>query len=345
VSSTPEEGKHTPERGTAVPSDELTPQDIDVYRQLLETSPDAEESARRLGLSHDQVAESVKRLTARRLLRPDGPGRHEALSPAVAAAALTAACHTRVHELVRLIDTTRRELGPLGSAYEAHRRQELDGTTTELFTDGDAVRHRLADLSAQVRRSVLTAHPTLGSPETLRAALDLDRGLLDRGVRYRTVVPHTARRQREALQHVRRLGRLGAQVRTAAVIPGRMILLDDTFAFVSTGSGGAALLRDPVAVGFLSVIFDHIWEHARTVGGGSHDDAVFEDVELEILRHLERGRSDEFMSRRLGISTRTLSRYLAGMCEKLQVDTRFQLGMAAARLGLTGDGREPDTEG
>jgi DNA-binding CsgD family transcriptional regulator len=159
------------------------------------------------------------------------------------------------------------------------------------------------------------------------------------------VVPHTARRQREALRHMTLLGDLGAQVRTAAVIPGRLILLDEDTAVVPTGNGGAALLRDPTVVTFLSVIFDHIWEHARPVGGGDAAAEVFEDVEVAILRHLERGRSDEFISRRLGISTRTLSRYLAGMCDKLRVETRFQLGMAAARLDLFGDGEETDGDG
>ncbi|GAA2509262.1 helix-turn-helix transcriptional regulator [Streptomyces longisporus] len=67
------------------------------------------------------------------------------------------------------------------------------------------------------------------------------------------------------------------------------------------------------------------------------------DMEVAILRQLECGRSDEFISRSLGVSTRTLRRYLAGMCGKLGVVTRFQLGAAAARLGLLGAVDTPDT--
>ncbi|MFF3943857.1 LuxR C-terminal-related transcriptional regulator [Streptomyces sp. NPDC001902] len=324
---------------------ELTSQDIGVYRHLLQVSPDADRCASELGLVPDDFDESVKRLMAHRLLHPDGPCRYEVVSPGLAAAELTASLSLQAHQLLRQIDTTRRDLGPLGALYDAHQRQRLAGTTTELLTDGDAVRHRLADLSSQVRDRVLTAHPTLGGPQTLRAALDLDRDLLDRGVRYRTVVPHTARRQREALRHMTRLGDLGAQLRTAAVIPGRMILLDGVVALVSTGKGGgAALFRDPTVVSFLEVIFDHIWEHAKPVDG-DFDGDVFEDVEVAILRQLELGRSDEFISRRLGISTRTLRRYLSGMCEKLGAETRFQLGMAAARLDLFGNGDDPDSAG
>ncbi|MCY0954269.1 helix-turn-helix transcriptional regulator [Streptomyces sp. H27-S2] len=326
----------------------LTPQDVAVYRQLLERSPDADEAAERLGIPPERCAESIDRLTARRLLSPDGPYCHEALSPGLAALALTASAHVQVHELMRRIDSTRRELGPLGALYEGHLRRELEGTGTELLTDGEAVRHRLAELSAQVRHSVLTVHPTLGSPETLRAARELDRDLLARGVRYRTVLPHTARRQREALQHMKLLAGHGARVRTAAVVPGRLILLDEDTAVVPTGTGGAAVLRDPTVVTFLTVIFDHIWEHARPVepgGSGGEDNEVFEDVEVAILRHLARGRSDDFIARKLGISTRTMRRYLAALCEKLDVETRFQLGMAAERLGLLEEPGEADRDG
>ncbi|MFD0024158.1 hypothetical protein [Streptomyces sp. NPDC058382] len=329
-----------------MPEDELRPQDIDVYRRLLEAPSRADAAAGEPGPGTEQFDESVGRLLAHRLLQEDGPHRYEAISPSLAAAELTASLQVQVHRLMRRIDTTRRDLRPLGPLYEAHQRQRSAATCTELLVDGEAVRERLTDLSLRVQHSVLTAHPTLGNAQTLRAAIDLDRDLLDRGVLYRTVLPHTARRQREALAHVRHLSDLGAQVRTAAVIPGRMILLDSTYALVPTGKGGGgALFRDPAVVGFLELIFDHIWDHAKPVDGAGYGADVFEDIELAILRHLERGRSDEFMSRRLGISTRTLRRYLAGMCDKLDVETRFQLGMAAARLDLFGDGDEPNGTG
>ncbi|MEU8627008.1 LuxR C-terminal-related transcriptional regulator [Streptomyces sp. NPDC048669] len=326
--------------------DELRPEDIDVYRRLLEAPVAADEATGGPGPGTELSAESVDRLLAHRLLQEDGPHRYEAVSPSLAAAELTASLQVQVHRLMRRIDTARRDLRPLGPLYEEHQRRRLADTTTELLTDGEAVRERLAGLSLRVQHSVLTAHPTLGSGPTLRAAIDLDRDLLDRGVVYRTVVPHTARRQREALAHVRHLGDMGAQVRTAVVIPGRMILLDSAYALVPAGQdGGGALFRDPAVVGFLELIFEHIWDHAKPVDGAGYAADVFEDIELTILRHLERGRSDEFMSRRLGISTRTLRRYLAGICEKLDVETRFQLGMAAARLDLFGDGDDPDSTG
>ena len=75
------------------------------------------------------------------------------------------------------------------------------------------------------------------------------------------------------------------------------------------------------------------------------DDRLPQEMEVAILRELAEGRTDEAISRRLGISSRTLRRYLSAMLEPhssfqywqletFGVDTRFQLGMAAVRHGV-----------
>lgn len=64
------------------------------------------------------------------------------------------------------------------------------------------------------------------------------------------------------------------------------------------------------------------------------DDRLPQKMEVAILRELAEGRTDEAISRRLGISSRTLRRYLSAMLETFGVDTRFQLGMAAVRHGV-----------
>lgn len=319
--------------------DVLRDEDLSVYRLFLDGARAPAECAAGLGVSPAELERPLARLTARGLLRPAGePGSYEAVSPHLAAAELTAALQVRAQRLMNRAESMRREFGPFGTAYEAHERRRLAGPDTEVLRDGDAVRRRLIDLSAQVQTQVLAAHPSLGPPETLRAALELDSELLERGVEYRTVVPHTARRQREALRHVLLLRERGADVRSAAVIPARMILIDGTAAMVSVGGGsGAALFREPAFVDFLGQIFAHVWEHARPFTDGDYDEQVFGEIEVAILEQLSRGRSDDYISRRLGISTRTLRRYLADIYRKLGVETRFQLGMAAARLDLTGE--------
>lgn len=321
----------------------LTDRDLEVYRRVLEGVRSHGELAELLPGSPKELNDCLDRLVERRLLRlcPNESGMHgaearyEAASPHLAAAELTASLQVRAQQLMAQADEVRREYSAFATVHEAHERRRLAGPDHEMLRDGSAVRQRLIDLTAQVQTRVLAAHPTLGPPDTLRAAFELDSELLDRGVEYRTVVPHTARRQREALQHLLQLRDRGAQVRSAPVIPARMILIDRTAALVSVGEGsGAALFRAPAFVEFLCQIFDHLWEHAKPFTSGDYDAHVFGDIEVAILGQLARGRSDDYISRRLGISTRTLRRYLADIYRELGVETRFQLGMATARFEL-----------
>src|SRR5262249_22596626 len=89
---------------------------------------------------------------------------------------------------------------------------------------------------------------------------------------------------------------------------------------------------------FLIRVFEHIWERAIAVTTPEYDEHVFEEIELSIMSELAHGRTDEAIARRLGISTRTLRRYLTVLCTRPGVETRFRLGRAAARLGALGEG-------
>jgi DNA-binding CsgD family transcriptional regulator/sugar-specific transcriptional regulator TrmB len=315
----------------------LDSEDVRIYRYFLEVSSSPEACLGAMDLEPDDTRARIVKLVGRRLLRPSlaDPGGYEAAPPDLAIAELTGPLQVEAHRLMRYSDRMRHELGALNPIFQSQQRKQFASSTTEVLTESDTVRRRLADLSGAVQKSVLAAHPTMGAGPVLKAALELDREVISRGVKYRSVVPHTARRQHDSFQYLTGLQELGAEVRTAAVVPGRMIMLDEAVALVSTGNGGgAAVFRDPPVVDFLALIFSHVWETARPLHSPDYEDGVFEEIEMSILGELARGRSDDYISRRLGISTRTLRRYLASMCEKLNVETRFQLGMAAARHNL-----------
>jgi DNA-binding NarL/FixJ family response regulator len=116
-----------------------------------------------------------------------------------------------------------------------------------------------------------------------------------------------------------------------------MIVLDRTVALIplpAEQGAGAAIVRDPVVLDFMSRIFEHIWDRARPVNNISYDDIVLSEIEIAVLNDLALGRTDESIARRLGIATRTLRRYLSSLFERFGVETRFQLGVAAARVGI-----------
>jgi DNA-binding CsgD family transcriptional regulator len=320
----------------------LDPGDVEVYRFFLEAPASVAECAATTRMSQDEVDKRILRLAEHRLLRPSlaDSCHYEAVSPELAAAELAAPMQARAHQLMLDSEAVRRELSSLSSMYRASQRKHFAYSSTEVLLDSDKVRQRLTDLATQVQGRLLAAHPTM-PPAAMRAGFELDRQMLNRGVEFRSVYPHTARRQHDALDHMLLLQGLGAQVRTAQVIPARMILMDEEVAIVpinpSQGSG-AVVVRDPPVLDFFVRVFDHIWERATPVTTPEYDEHVFEEIELSILSELAQGRTDEAIARRLGISTRTLRRYLTMLCARLGVETRFQLGMAAARAGVLDDG-------
>ena len=59
-----------------------------------------------------------------------------------------------------------------------------------------------------------------------------------------------------------------------------------------------------------------------------------EPVAMEVLRLLAAGAKDDAIARRLAVSDRTVRRLIAGLMRDLAADSRFQLGLRAARAGL-----------
>src|SRR5262249_38132046 len=57
-------------------------------------------------------------------------------------------------------------------------------------------------------------------------------------------------------------------------------------------------------------------------------------LEVRILRCLSAGLKDEQAARRLEISVRTYRRRVSTLCDRLHASSRFEAGVAAAKLGL-----------
>lgn len=321
------------------PAPGLGAEDIAVYRALLEEPSPPELLARRPELDAYRLADTLDRLLRLRLVRPSlvADGSYEVVSPELAAAELVAHIEAQAHALLRHSDTVRRELSGLSTLYHQARWRQLANASSELLTDSEEVRRRLQELALQARGTVVAAHPTMAHPQALAAGLSLDSELLARGVEYRVIFPHTARRQQHGRDHIKALRGLGALIRTAAIVPARLLIIDGEVAVIPLQPDlghGAAIVRDAPVIAFLASIFEHTWDRATLIEHEHTPNEVFEEVELAILTELAMGRTDESIARRLGISTRTLRRYLTSLTERLGVDTRFQMGVAAYEAGL-----------
>jgi DNA-binding NarL/FixJ family response regulator len=62
--------------------------------------------------------------------------------------------------------------------------------------------------------------------------------------------------------------------------------------------------------------------------------AMLNDQQLQLMRLLACGLPDRSIARRLCLAPRTLARRISEIYRILGVDTRFQAGVAAQRLGL-----------
>jgi DNA-binding CsgD family transcriptional regulator len=325
------------------PSDTyLTPEDVAIYEFFAKSSCPLNDYLQQQG--SDASHSRITRLIRLGLLRADArdPSILHAASPGLASADLTLPLEKQARELTDQSERIRREFVTLTPLYEKAVAAGSMLSSTEILTDVREIRIRLAQLTSRVRESTIAAHPTLPDVEGMRAGLELDAQLLRRGVQVRALFTHTVRRYHVAVDHLRAFSSLGAQVRTLAMVPARMVVFDNEVAVIPRsheGHDGAAVLHEPPVIAFLTRLFEHMWDRASNLVE-DQDETVVEQIELEILRELAQGRTDESVARRLGISTRTLRRYTTSLCERLGAASRFQLAVEAMRAGLIQAGHE-----
>lgn len=218
-----------------------------------------------------------------------------------------------------------------------------ESTNDELhhLTGIDGVRDYLAALYDEVECELLTFAP--GGAQTkanLRSSRPLAEDLLSRGVRMRTVYLESVRNDSGTVAHAQWLASRGGRVRTAPSLPNRMILCDRRIAVVATDSEdtsvGAVVLRTAGVVSSLCALFEHVWESAQPLGStAQHADAESLDpLQMEVLRLLSLGHTDDYVATRLGVSARTARRIATKIMEHLGTRSRFQTGVHAAARGL-----------
>lgn len=141
---------------------------------------------------------------------------------------------------------------------------------------------------------------------------------------------------------LRQLLAQGAQVRiSAAPLPHETIIIDRRVMILAGRDGPGAreytVTTSPTLVSGVYALFDAAWESATDFDAYLRGDAPQLDAEHRaILQALASGATDETAARRLGVSLRTYRRRVAELLESLEADSRFQAGLRAGGLGLTG---------
>ncbi|WP_345453909.1 LuxR family transcriptional regulator [Nocardioides marinquilinus] len=232
-----------------------------------------------------------------------------------------------------------RVFGSLSQSWRRSPMSEARGPFTYLHLG--AIGPFLDGLVAEAEEEMLTAQPQSGrdAPSIAAAALR-DIAMLERGVAQRTLYQHSARRSTVTMKYVSAVTARGAEVRTLDEFFHRMIVIDRRVAVIPASDDykSAVVVREPSVVAFLADVFDRSFERARPFV--NRESTTLRNIAGEqramTIRMLVEGHSDPVSAKRLGVSPRTYAGYVADLKSEYDAETRFQLGYAMGRAGVTG---------
>ncbi|MFG2053375.1 helix-turn-helix domain-containing protein [Micromonospora sp. NPDC048930] len=305
----------------------VRPEDETVYRELL-SRPEASQRDLAVALDRDaaEVGSSLSRLEELGLVHrlPGQPARMRAARPDVAVDALV---DRRREELARTQLAARNLLAEM-PAEERFRPEEI----VEVLVGGAAIAARFEHLLSTTRHElmVLDRPPYVADP---RRSDNSVRRLLRAKVRVRGIYAPEALELPGALEEVQDAAGAGEQSRVHSDLPMKLAIGDRRLAILPLGAqsaDAAVCIRPSTLLDALVQLFELLWAQATPIVAPTQE-GNFSDRQLAAL--LASGAKDDVVARRLGTSTRTLSRRIAELMDHLHVRTRFQAGVQAVRLG------------
>jgi sugar-specific transcriptional regulator TrmB/DNA-binding CsgD family transcriptional regulator len=305
----------------------VPPEDEMVYRELL-SRPEASLRDLATALDRDaaEVGSSLTRLEELGLVHrlPGRPARMRAARPDVAVDALV---NRRREELARTQLAARTLLAEM-PAEERYRPEEI----VEVLVGRAAIAGRFDQLLSTTRHElmVLDRPPYVADP---RRSDNSVRRLLRANVRVRGIYAPEALELPGALDEVQDAAGAGEQSRVHTDLPMKLAIGDCRLAILPIGAqsaDAAVCIRPSTLLDALVRLFELLWAQATPIVVPAEEDG-FSDRQLAAL--LASGAKDDAVARRLGTSTRTLSRRIADLMDHLHVRTRFQAGVQAVRLG------------
>ncbi|GAA0272071.1 hypothetical protein GCM10010302_07060 [Streptomyces polychromogenes] len=312
-----------------------------VYRGMLAHPQDGvAELAARLAMDGQDVRDALVRLSEMALVRicDDEGSQARVVDPRLAMELLLARQQAELTAQQQRMETARAAAAELIAVYA--ETPAPDSQAGLRYLQGiDAIRDQIELLSGEVREEFLTFAPGgPQAPENMRASRPLNRSMLERGIKMRTIYLDSIRRDQPTIEHAEWLESLGAQVRTVPTLPNRVIVFDRRAALIAADTGntgaGAALVTSPGMITLLCSLFEHVWRSADPLGTTPRSEAgALSKQQLAVLRMMAEGRTDEAIANGLGVSSRTVRRTVTGLLSELNARSRFQAGVRAVQLG------------
>jgi DNA-binding CsgD family transcriptional regulator/sugar-specific transcriptional regulator TrmB len=226
-----------------------------------------------------------------------------------------------------------------GNAFTAFQRSLAGDAAAHVIEviGGEVVVDRICQLERSAKEQVLCfdSPPYYAIPDANQVEWDN----LRRGVRYRAVYAMQALvRQDYLTENVLPSVRAGEEARTLPDVPVKLMIFDSECAVISPSApdaevGRSALLIRPCSLlSALIGLFEMCWRAAMPFDLKDELSGPYlQPAERRLLALLAAGLGDEQVVRALGISRRTLFRYLDALMSRTGAANRFQLALYAVR--------------
>ncbi|MEV6005734.1 helix-turn-helix transcriptional regulator [Streptomyces sp. NPDC051976] len=268
-------------------------------------------------------------------------GRVEAVDPD---AALAAAMDTYLSDAAAHLESAREWRDTTQALLTVFRPAAAglrEHVVVEEYEDPESRAGALADLEATTRDTSDALHPG-AMPEdmgVLVRALEMDAVLVRRGVRLRALYRQALLQVPRYNKYLHDLSDAGVDVR---VIDhgAHDLLVYDRHTVVLPGvpsrrATSMTLVRGAVLVRSYAALFEDYWLRGKPLdvagAGVRSGELELSDQERAIIRLMALGLSDDRIARTLGIARRTVQRVMSKLMERLQVSTRFEVGIRLAR--------------
>ncbi|MEU8431853.1 LuxR C-terminal-related transcriptional regulator [Streptomyces sp. NPDC029216] len=299
------------------------------------------------GWSNEQVTGAILRLADLRLLgtNPHAPSGWAAAAPSGALGHLLGHGRQALDGLTRELHQVWDAVSRIVADYHPVHAGQLADAGTELLTGAARVTAALEDITRSAKQEIVSLHPGKAvPPEMAEEGLARDRQALAQGIRIRTVHLHSTAAVPHMAAYLDGLQALGGKVKTAQLLPLRMIVVDGSAAMIPAPAPEGQLAALLVHGGPLALVFHQIFEHCWVTSaplplpgaeadGGVRTRTGLDDRESTVLSLLAAGATDEAIARRLGASERTVRRIVAELMEQLGAGSRFEAGVLATRSG------------
>ncbi|MEZ0070524.1 DNA-binding CsgD family transcriptional regulator/sugar-specific transcriptional regulator TrmB [Streptacidiphilus sp. MAP12-20] len=309
-----------------------------VYRAMLDhPGHSVEKLAPMCSLTPDQVHDCLNELTQLMLVRASSehPGQMRPVTPEIGLADMLARQEADLAARQAQLAASRAAVTRLVA-----ERADTRAAHGERLLGMDAIQTRLELLMRGVTTECVGVHPGASQrPEDLAAGREGNADAIARGVTVKSLYQDATRNDPHTTSYAQWLLHLGSEVRTAPVLPQRLVIIDRTQALVPIDPAdtrkGALHVTEPGLVRALVDLFEQAWATAVPLGATRTEDPTtgLTDTERELLRLLGSGHTDDAAGQRLGMSSRTVSRHMASIMERLNASSRFEAGIKAAHRG------------